>query len=171
MVNLSTGYAQKVWTLEECINYAHQNNLQIKRQELSAKMSKNNFNQSKFNMLPNLNAGGSRNMNFGRSIDPFTNEFITENTNADNYYAQSGLNLFNGLQTYNTIQAYKYELLQNSEDVTKTKNDITLQIALAYLQILFNKVIRIVYYSRNNVSVQDGWGYCPVRIQNQVRHC
>src|SRR4030042_6560802 len=154
-VNLSTGYAQKVWTLEECINYAHQNKLQIKRQELSAKMSKNNFNQSKFNMLPNLNAGGSRNMNFGRSIDPFTNEFITENTNADNYYAQSSLNLFNGLQTYNTIQAYKYELLQNSEDVTKTKNDITLQIALAYLQILFNKEFVEVSLSQYEVTLMQ----------------
>jgi outer membrane protein len=153
IVNLCTGYCQEVWTLEECIDYAHENNLQIKRQELTARMSKNNFNQSKFNILPNLNAGASRNMNFGRSIDPFTNEFITENTNADNYYAQSGLNLFNGLQTYNTIQAYKYQFLQNSEDVTKARNDITLQIALAYLQILFNKELVEIAVSQYEVTL------------------
>ncbi len=144
--------AQHVWTLEECIQYAHQNNLQIKRQEMTASISKNNFNQSKFNMLPNLNVGGSRNMNFGRSVDPFTNEFITENTQADNYYAQSGLTLFNGLQTLNTIQAYKFQFLQNSEEVTKAKNDITLQIALAYLQILFNKEMVEIAVSQYEVT-------------------
>ncbi|MBN2212663.1 MAG: TolC family protein [Bacteroidales bacterium] len=153
MLSLYTGYCQKVWTLEECIGYAHQNNLQIKRQELTARISNNNFNQSKFNILPNLNAGVSRNMNFGRSVDPFTNEFITENTNADNYYAQSGLNLFNGLQTYNTIQSYKYQFLKNSEDVIKAKNDITLQIALAYLQILFNKELVEIALSQYEVTL------------------
>ncbi len=153
MLSLGTNYAQKIWTLEECIQYAHQNNLQIKRQELTARISKNNFNLSKFEVLPNLNIGGSRNMNFGRSVDPFTNEFITENTQADNYYAQSGLNLFNGLQTYNAIQAYKYQFLQNSEEVSKAKNDITLQIALAYLQILFNKELMEVAISQYDVTL------------------
>lgn len=153
LLSLGTNHAQKVWNLDECIQYAHQNNLQIKRQDLTAKISKNNFNQSKFDLLPNLNIGGSRNMNFGRSIDPFTNEFITENTQADNYYAQSGLNLFNGLQRYNTIQANKYRLLQNSEEVDKIKNDITLQIALAYLQILFNKELVEISLSQYEVTL------------------
>ena len=153
LFSLGTNHAQKIWTLEECIQYAHQNNLQIKRQELTASISKNNFNQSKFNVLPNLNVGGSRNVNFGRSVDPFTNEFITENTQADNYYAQSGLNLFNGLQTYNTIQAYKYQFLQNSEEVIRARNDITLQIALAYLQILFNKELLGIAVSQYDVTL------------------
>lgn len=143
--------SQQTWTLEDCINYAHQNNIQIKRQELAADVAKNNYSRSKFEVLPDLNAGYSRDWNYGRYVDPFTNDFITQNTISDDYYAQSNLNLFNGFQTYNSIQAAKYRFLSNKEEVEKVKNDITLQIAMSYLQILFSK--ELLEIARNQYDV------------------
>ena len=80
-------FTQTKWTLEDCINYAHANNLQVKRQQLQADMAKNNYNQSYFNFAPNLNGGISR--SYGHVINPATNTY-TGNTNStyDAYYLQ-----------------------------------------------------------------------------------
>ncbi len=63
--------AQKVWSLEECINYALENNLQIKRQEGNVEYNKNNMNQSYFNMLPNANGQINQGWNSGQTFDYF----------------------------------------------------------------------------------------------------
>ncbi len=145
--------AQKIWTLEECITYAHQNNLQIKKQELNSRMINNNYMQSKLAVLPSLNLGASRDLNYGRSVDPFTNDYITENTSSDRYYASSYLNIFNGLQTLNTIKQKKYNFLCSEQDIEKTRNDITLEIATAYLQILFCRELLEISESQHDVTL------------------
>ena len=145
--------AQKVWTLEECITYAHQNNLQIKKQELSSRMTNNNYLQSRLAVLPSLNLGVSRDLNYGRSVDPFTNDYITKNTSSDRYYASSYLNVFNGLQTLNTMKQSKYDFLSSEQDIEKIKNDITVEIATAYLQILFCKELLEISESQYNVTL------------------
>jgi len=145
--------AQKMWTLEECITYAHQNNLQIKKQELNSRLTKNNYVQSKLAILPSLNLGASRDLNYGRSVDPFTNDYITENTSSDRYYASSYLNVFNGLQTLNTIKQNQYDFLSSKQDIEKIKNDITLEIATAYLQILFCKELLDISESQYNLTL------------------
>ena len=60
------------------------------------------------NILPDVNASASRNYNFGHQVDPFTNEFINDNTVTDNYGVYSNLNLFTGLVNLNAIKANKY---------------------------------------------------------------
>ncbi len=145
--------AQRNWTLEECINYAHQNNLQIKRQELNANISGANYKQSKYSVLPDLNLGASKNLNYGRAVDPYTNDYITENTSSDRFYASSSLNIFNGLQTYNTIKENKYHFLKSRQDVVKVKNDISIQIATAYLQILFCRELLDISKSQYEVTL------------------
>ena len=60
--------AQKLWSLQECISYALENNLQVKRQELNVKYNKNNFNQSYYNTLPNLNAQYNQSFSSGQTL-------------------------------------------------------------------------------------------------------
>ncbi|HEY4785125.1 MAG TPA: TolC family protein [Bacteroidales bacterium] len=131
--------AQKSWTLEECIRYALDNNIQIKRQELQSETMRNNYQQSKFQTLPNLNAGAGHNWNLGRSVDRYTNEITNTTVMSDNFYIQSSVTLFSGFQTINTIQQNKYILEKSLQDYEKAKNDISLQIATAFLQILFSE--------------------------------
>ncbi|MCK5536042.1 MAG: TolC family protein, partial [Bacteroidales bacterium] len=130
--------SQNVWDLEKCILYALENNLQIKQQELSAKTSEINYTQKRASILPNLNAGANQNFTFGRSVDPFTNEFSSESTQSNNFSISSSVTLFSGLQNVNSIKQSKLNLLAAYENVKKIKNDISLNIASSYLNILFN---------------------------------
>ena len=131
--------AQQTWTLEQCVDYAIENNIQVKQKALNTQMTENNLKQSRLNLLPNLNGNVGRNYSFGRAVDPYTNEFNYENTYNDNYGISSNLTLFNGFQKLNTIKQNKLNLEADLQDLEKVKNDISLNIATAYLNILFNE--------------------------------
>lgn len=131
--------AQKQWSLEDCVNYALDNNIQIKQQELNVLRSENSLTLSKAALLPNLNGNAAQNFNWGRSVDPYTNDFTENNTSSNNFSLSSSVLLFNGFQNNNTIKQNKFELLASIQDVEKMKNDISLNIAAAYLQVMFNQ--------------------------------
>jgi outer membrane protein len=130
-------FSQEKWTLEKCIEYALENNLQIKLQELNTRINKNYLLQSKANILPSLNAGSSQSFTYGRSIDFFTNLPVDDNNQAFSYQVSSQFNIFNGFQTINTIKQNSLILKASEKDLEKMQNDISLNIAAAYLQILF----------------------------------
>ena len=129
--------AQEKWSLERCIDHALENNLQIKLQELNTRVNQNLLLQSKANVLPSLNAGSSQSYTFGRSIDFFTNLPVDDNNQSFSYQVTSQFNIFNGFQTINTIRQNSLNLQASVKDLEKMQNDISLNIASAYLQILF----------------------------------
>ncbi|MBN2166644.1 MAG: TolC family protein [Marinilabiliaceae bacterium] len=133
--------AQEKWTLQKCIEYAHSNNISIKRQKLNTQYSQNELNKAKLSLLPGVNAQSSYTVNFGRNeitIDSLT--YIRElTTHRMDIGARATLPLFEGFSRENTIRKNKYDLLSANEIVQKTKNDISLQIAAYYMQILFDK--------------------------------
>jgi outer membrane protein len=131
---------QKAWSLEECISHALENNIQIKQQEIMTDYQATALEQSKLNLLPTLNGSASHNYAFGRALDETTYEFTDNVTvQSNNFYAGSNVTLFRGLINYNTIQKNKYELLASEQDLEKFRDDISMNIALAYLQILLNQ--------------------------------
>ncbi len=133
------GFSQaKEWPLEECIKYAIDNNIQIKQQVLQTRYQENTLAQSKLNLLPTLNGQASHNYSFGRVLDETSYEFKNQNSQSNNFYAGGNTNLFNGLQNYNTIRKNKNQLLASELDLQNIKDNISLNIALAYLQILLN---------------------------------
>ncbi|MBN2486736.1 MAG: TolC family protein [Bacteroidales bacterium] len=145
--------AQKTWSLADCINYAHANNLQLKRAELQSQINTNNYFQSQMNILPGVNAGFERSYYFGRHIDVGTNQIIEDNSHSDYLGVQASVNLFTGLGSYNTIKMNKYSMLAGIQDVEKEKVDITLQIALGYLEILFQK--ELLQVTRNQLNTMQ----------------
>ena len=130
--------------LKECIEYAEQKNITIKQQNIAAEIQHNNYKQSKYDILPNLNAGSDYNMTFGRAVDPYTNEFSENNASSSNLYINSSVTLFEGFKKKNTISKSKLTYLAALQDAEKTRNDIALNIATAYLQILFNKELVLI---------------------------
>ncbi len=132
-------FSQESWSLPKCVEYAYENNIQVKQQKLNTEITKNVYSQSKLSILPNLNAGADYTMYFGRSVDPYSNEFSDNNGKSSNLSVSSSITLFNGLQTYNTIKKNKLNFLASLQDFEKMKNDIGLNISGAYLQILFNR--------------------------------
>jgi outer membrane protein len=140
-------------TLEVCIDYALKNNIQIKQSELNTDLSQIGLNQSKANLLPTLNANAAHSYNFGRTIDRFTNQFATQQVLSQNLSLSTDITLFSGLQNINTIKQNRYSYLASKYDVDKMKNDISLNIASAYLQILF--AIETVENARNQMGVTN----------------
>jgi outer membrane protein len=146
--------AQKVWSLEECINYAFANNLQIKRQELNVQYNKNNHNQSYFNTLPDLNGQINYGKSDGKTIDYSSTvpRYINETYWSGTMGINSSVTLFGGFQAINNIMKTKYDFLKSQSDLEKSKNDIALQLALAYLQVLFSKELVDVADSKLEVT-------------------
>jgi len=116
---------EKVWSLEECIKYAIDNNIQIKQQVLQTRFQENTLEQSKLNLLPTLNGQASHNYSFGRALDETTYEFTdNQNIQSNNFYAGGSMNLFNGLQKYNTIQKNKYQILKREIKLQRINKNI-----------------------------------------------
>ncbi len=146
--------AQEEWSLQKCIDYALENNIQIKRQELNTDYSRNQVSQAKSDRLPNLNAGASNNFSFGRSLN---NENVYENVNSTQLsgYVSSNLTLFNGFILQNTIEQTRLDLQAAIQDLQKTKDDIILNIAAAYLEILFAEEISLISEAQIEVTQQQ----------------
>lgn len=127
------------WTLENCVNHAIENNIQLKQAELNLRYNKNALLQSKLQILPNLNLSANQNYSFGRSLDPYTYDFADQDVTSSSYSANSSINLFNGFQTINSIRQSNLNLLSGVQDVEKLKNDIALNIAASFLQVLYSE--------------------------------
>jgi outer membrane protein len=143
--------AQELWSLERCINYAFENNLQIKQSILDANSSDLDLKQSKLNMVPSLNSRVSQNYNWGRNPNPQTNLYTTEQT--QQFYANinSEVTLFDGLQQINNVRQKQFDYLAKKYDSDKIMNDISLNIAASYLLILFN--IELVNNAQRQVDI------------------
>ncbi|MBP7463929.1 MAG: TolC family protein [Bacteroidales bacterium] len=134
-------YAQQAWSLKTCIDYAAENNLELKQQSLYIDMYRNNALTSKIGLLPSINAGVNQNFSFGRSVDPFTNEFAEENVSSTNASISGSVTLFNGFQQYNTIRKSEADLQAGLYDLESAKNNLALNITSAYLQILYAREV------------------------------
>ncbi|MDZ7739326.1 MAG: TolC family protein [Bacteroidales bacterium] len=144
------------WSLEECINHAVDNNIMIKQQELQTQMQENTLEQSKLGLLPSLNGTATNNWSFGRALDETTYQFTEEqNVRSNSFFASAGLTLFSGLQNYNTIIRNRYNVDASFEDLQSIKDDISLNVALAYLQILLNKELVMVTESQLETTRQQ----------------
>jgi outer membrane protein len=138
------------WTLEQCVEHALKSNIGIKRSELNAGLREADYTQSKFNLAPNLNGQASHNYNFGRNVDPFTNQFINQKIRSNTLGLNSSVTIFNGFQTQNRIRQGKYDFLASEQDVLLTRNNLSLQVANLFLQILFNQ--ELLEVSRRQVA-------------------
>ncbi|PLX03253.1 MAG: hypothetical protein C0595_07795 [Marinilabiliales bacterium] len=143
--------AQKQWTLEECIAYAYENNLYIKQSQLNVEAANHDLLQSKLGVLPNVNASTSQNFGWGRSPDLNTNIYVTEQKQSTYFNVSSDVTLFNGLQQVNTIKKAQFDYLAAKYDSDKLRNDMSLNVASAYLLILFN--IELVNNSQRQVDI------------------
>ncbi|MFC2096696.1 TolC family protein [Bacteroidota bacterium] len=150
-----SGISQNTWSLEECILYALDNNIRIKQQGLNIEISKNNLTQAKASILPNLNLSTSQNFRYGRSVDPLTYEFTNNNSKGSSFSVNSGMYLFNGLQTINNIAKNKLYLKKSIEDLERAKNDLSLNIAMAYLQVLFNTELYTIAKNQLDITSQQ----------------
>ncbi len=142
--------AQNVWSLQQCIDYALENNIQIKQQGLNTQYGENQVKQAKSNKLPNLNASIGNDYSFGRSLT-YLNTYKNVNSANLSGGASTNFTLWNGSTLINTVKQRELDLQASIFDLQKAKDDITLAIAAGYLEILFAEELETV--SKDQVKV------------------
>lgn len=136
--------AQEVLTLEQCIDHAMENNLQLQQSRLNVERALYNKERATADFLPSINGGASYGFNYGRRIDPFTNQFATNTVESSNLFANASLTLFSGLTKVNTLKQSKYTWLATQKDVAGAENNLRLNITTAYLNVLFAEELLLI---------------------------
>ena len=143
------------WDLERCIQAAIDNNLSVQRSNLQVDLAEQNHLNAKGTHLPSINLFLSSDLNFGRTIDPFTNTFATDEVRSDAYGISGQWQIFNGMQRYNRYQQTQYDAMAAKYDANKMVNDISLSVTQSYLQILFNKEILAIAQDQVDVTARE----------------
>lgn len=140
------GYSQQdsvsngnAWTLKQCIDYALSNSLNVQRSSYNVETSEVDYRQSKMALIPSLNAGLTMGYNWGRSVNPVTNLFTTQQINSLSPGLSSSVTLFNGLRLQSVIKQNSKNYQASVQDLQKTKNDVSLNIASLFLNVIFSK--------------------------------
>lgn len=127
------------WDLLRCVQYALDNNISVKQSDVQARMDALTLKQSKASQVPTLNFNTQGGYNFGRSVDPTTNQFTTNRVLFQSYSLQTGVTLFNFFRLKNDVKSKKMQSEASESDIDRAKSDVTLNVAAAYLQYLLAK--------------------------------
>jgi outer membrane protein len=125
-------------SLQACVQTAIENNLDVKQSDLDMERSGVNWRQSKANLLPNISGDINHQLNQGRSIDPSTNEYVNQQNTTGNYSLSGNVTLFNGLRLLNNLKSSQYAYEASKMELQTNKDQLMLNVILAYLQILTN---------------------------------
>ncbi len=147
--------AQEIITLKRATELVIENNLQIKQAEFSEAISDENLKQSKLALYPSLNANSNLNFNFGRSIDPLTNQFVNQQISSVNGNVSSSTALFQGFQKLNQISQNKLQLEADKSNTQKVKNDLVLAVVTNYLSVLNAQDLLIAAQQQLSISRQQ----------------
>lgn len=138
LCSLSATNAQEkeMYTLEDCIEIALKNNLELRLSKVREKTATINFKQTKANLLPSMNVSYNIGVNNGRSIDPFTNDFINQKLTFSNANLNLNAVIFNGFRLLNSVKQQKMNAKAADLEAEQEKQNLVLSVTLAYLQVL-----------------------------------
>src|SRR5688572_22042785 len=128
--------AQDKWDLKRSVEYALANNISVKQADVQARFAELTLKQGRLSQFPSVNLNGSVGYSAGRNQDPTTFSLITQGYMYNSFNIQSGVDLFNWFSKRNTIAGYELDAEAGRAQIDKVKNDIALNVAVAYLQVL-----------------------------------
>ncbi len=140
--------AQDKWDLKRCVEYAVNNNISVKQTDIQARLAELTFKQYQLSQIPTLGFGGNIGYSSGKSQDPATFALITTGLWSNQYFIQSNVNFFNFNGLRNNIEGAKYAYQAADAATEKLKNDISLNVANAYLSALLD------YQTANEAELQ-----------------
>lgn len=139
LFSLSIQAQTKKWTLEDCVKYAIDNNISIKQTELDTKTADIDKKGAIGNFIPSLNSNASHSWNVGLNQDPTTGLLRNQTTQYSSMGVGAGFDIYKGLQNQNTLRKANLSILAAKYQLTKMQEDVALNVANAFLQVLFNK--------------------------------
>ena len=146
LLSLSIQAQTKKWTLEECVKYAIDNNISIKQTELDSRTADIDKKGAIGNFIPSLNSNASHSWNVGLNQDPTTGLLRNQTTQYSSMGAGVGFDIYKGMQNQNTLRKANLSIIAAKYQLTKMQEDVALNVANAFLQVLFN---------RENLKVQQ----------------
>lgn len=132
-----TEQAAQAWSLRQCISYALEHNITVKQQDVTRQQREIDLSTAKNSRLPDLNGSASQNWSFGRGLTS-ENTYSNTNTSSTSFSLGTSVPLFSGLKIPRTIELNKLNLEAATADMEKARNDISVQVAQAYVQILYD---------------------------------
>lgn len=129
-------FGQEIWSLERCVLHAREANLTVQQARANAKVAVLAEQQAKTSRLPNITLNSNLGEQFGRTIDPSTNQFVTSGITFNSMSLSAGLPLIAGGQINSSIKQARWSALAAGADAEQTANTLALQVAQAYLSIL-----------------------------------
>lgn len=145
--------AQEKWTLDECVAYALDHNLQLNDFKYTTQSGRETYRQSVRNLLPRVNGSGDYVINFGRSTDPFTNDVVTTDFFSNRYSLESSIDLFQGFQKINAIKASKFLYEATQEETLQQKYLLAFRVMQAFYDIRFAE--GLVAISKEQLAVSQ----------------
>jgi outer membrane protein len=139
LCSLSFQAQSKKWTLAECVDYAVKNNISIKQADLDNRIASIDKKSAVGNFLPTLNANASHSWNIGLNQNITTGLLENQTTQFTSAGLNSNVAIYNGLQNLNRLRRANLSIVAAQYQLTKMKDDVSLNVANAFLQILFNK--------------------------------
>lgn len=143
--------SESAYSLSECIDYALEHNVALRQTKLAYEASLNQLEASKLDLYPTVNGQFNVNSNFGRNVDPFSNDVVTSAIATNTAGVGSSILLFNGGRLKNTIESNKLGLKASQLDIQAQRNNISLQVAVAYLNVLSSR--ELVEVALKNLEV------------------
>jgi len=128
--------AQIPWTLDQCINYAWENNFQVHSQEIGVKIRKTDYKQAMNELYPSLIFQTSYDQYFGRSIDPSTNSYIDVKFFNNSYGLSTSVDLFNGFMKLNTISMQRLNFEAEKSKLQQVRNEVAFTVINSYFNVL-----------------------------------
>lgn len=152
LVSMTAVAQERAWTLSDCIDYALEHNLSVQQSGINVEQQEIALNTAESNRLPGLSGSAGQNFSFGRGLTA-DNTYANTNTTSTSFSLGSDLTIFNGGRVRNNIELSKLDLEAATADLAKAKDDISVAVAQAYVQILYNQ--EIVEVAENQVSIDE----------------
>ena len=144
--------AQQPWTLEQCCDYAVAHNIGIRQREHQREQQELQVSNARYRRLPDLNGSVGENFSFGRGLTA-DNTYTNTNTSSTSFSLGTSVPLFTGFEIPNQIRLTRLNLEAATQDLEKAKNDIRMQVAQGYVQVLYDQELLAV--ARRQVSIDS----------------
>ena len=154
-IGINSSAQTNQWSLQQCIDYGQKHNIGLKQAELTTQINQNNFTQSKATLLPTINGGAQHTYNFGRTIDRYTNTFANSQVLSQNFYVSSNVVIWSGLAQYNNIKVNQFQYLSGNETFLQQKNDLALNIATSYINVIFSDEISQISKAQYKITLEQ----------------
>jgi outer membrane protein len=147
-----TAQATESWTLQQCIDYALENNIQIRQSDIAACQRDIDYNTARSNRLPGVSAGASQNWSFGRGLTA-NNTYDNTNTTSTSFNIGTDMTLFAGRRMAGNVKLAELSLEAAKSDLERIKDDVRISVAQAFIQIVYDRSILDV--ARNQVTIDS----------------